>query len=370
MRILYDHQVFSLQNAGGASRYYYELARYFAARADTRLDLVLGFSGTALPFRDLSSSSTRVTLLSTKLPPGLPRYVINELLGNAVAIFRGKFDIYHPTLYRSMPIVRSRKIVVTHHDCVHERFPDLFPNVDRIIRAKRKLFAAADAVICVSESSRRDLVRFYKVDEKKLCVVYHGLSRLQRDPVGAGQFRSGRSKPYVLYVGSRARYKNFEGLLRAFAQCHLQDTVDLVVVGGGPLRATELAAARELGIDRVLDVFPSASDAVLAEAYANAELFVYPSLCEGFGFPPLEAMSLGCPVLVSHSSSLPEVCRDGASYFDPADPDSLARALAGALSLKAANAPVIARGREIAAGFDWHCCGQQTYDVYRTCLQS
>ncbi len=132
----------------------------------------------------------------------------------------------------------------------------------------------------------------------------------------AGHFRSNRSRPYVLYVDSRAPYKNFSGLLRAFARCHLQDTFDLVAVGGGPLLAPELATTHELKIDQSLQVYPVVSDALLAEAYANAELLVYPSLWEGFGVPPLEAMSLGCPVLVSDCSSMPEICRDGASYFD------------------------------------------------------
>ena len=370
MQILYDHQLFSLQNGGGASRYHYELARHLGSIPDIRIELLLGFSGTVFAFRELASEHTSVIHLRSEKPPGASRYLVNELLGNGIAMVRGKVDIYHPTLYRVMPLVRSRKIVVTHHDCAHERFPELFRNADRVIRAKRELFAAADAVICVSESSRRDLLRFYKVEEKKLFVIYHGLSRLARDPAMAEQFRNSRSRPYVLYVGSRAPYKNFEGLVRAFARCQLQDAFDLVAIGGGALLAAETALARELKIDQALHVYPSASDALLAGAYANAELFVYPSLWEGFGFPPLEAMSLGCPALVSNCSSLPEVCRDGASYFDPNDPGSLARSLAEAISPKASNAPVIARGKEIAASFDWRRCGEQTLALYRACLEN
>jgi len=368
LRILYDHQLFSLQNAGGASRYHYELARYLGSVADARVELVLGFSGTAFPFKGLASERISVTQIESKKPPGASRYILNETLGNGLALLRGKFDIYHPTLYRRMPLVRSRRVVVTHHDCVHERFPELFRNPGRVMRAKRNSFAAADAVICVSESSRKDLVKFYGVDEKKLHVIHHGLSKLDRDPAVAERFHGERPRPYVLYVGSRASYKNFGSLLKAFARCKLQETFDLVAVGGGALREGEQVAAQELGIEKALHVYPVGDDALLAEAYAKAELFVYPSLWEGFGFPPLEAMSLGCPVLVSNCSSLPEVCRDGAAYFDPSDPDALARSLAESVSLKSSSSRVIARGKEIAAGYDWRRCGQLTLDLYRACL--
>jgi glycosyltransferase involved in cell wall biosynthesis len=370
LRILYDHQLFSLQNAGGALRYHFELARYIGEMPDTSVRLLLGFSNPVFPFQELASNHISVLQMNGMSTPGLLRYGVNELIGNGIEMIGRKLDIYHPTLYRAMPFVRTRKIVVTHHDCTHERFPNYFRNADRVIHAKRNLYTAADALICGSESSRRDLLRFYEVEESKVCVIPFGLSKLVRDPTSAAHFRSDRSRPYVLYVGSRAPYKNFDGLLRAFARCRLQDTFDLVAMGGGRLLAPELAAARELKIDQSLQVHPVVSDGLLAEAYANAELLVYPSLWEGFGVPPLEAMSLGCPVLVSDCSSMPEICRDGASYFDPYDPDSLAKNLVEAVTLRASRAPIIARGREIAAGYDWRKCVQHTLDLYRACLRN
>jgi glycosyltransferase involved in cell wall biosynthesis len=368
LRVLYDHQLFSLQNAGGALRYHYELARYLGKTPDVSVKLLLGFSNPVFPYQELSSDHVSVMQMKGINAPGLLRYAANELLGNGIEMISRKVDIYHPTLYRAMPLVRSRKIVVTHHDCIHERFPDLFRNAARVIRAKRNLYAAAHAVICGSESSRRDLLQFYNVDESKLCIIQFGLSKLVRDSAAAEHFRNNGSRPYVLYVGSRAPYKNFNALLRGFARCDLQDAFDLVAMGGGALLPSELATARDLKIDRSLQVYSVVSDALLAEAYASAELLVYPSLWEGFGVPPLEAMSLGCPVLVSNRSAMPEICRDGASYFDPNDPDSLAKSLPEALTLRASNAPVIARGREIAAGYDWQKCVDLTLGLYRTCL--
>src|SRR3984885_6367098 len=161
MRILYDHQVFSLQDAGGASRYHFELVRHLQGSDGIELDVLLGLNSSVMPFATLRQSGTRVLARGTQIKPGLARYAMNELFSSLAAPLQGKVDVYHPTLYRTLPWVRRRRVVVTHHDCIHERFPNLFPNAASIIKTKRKLFAQADAIICVSESSRRDLLRFY-----------------------------------------------------------------------------------------------------------------------------------------------------------------------------------------------------------------
>lgn len=304
MRILFDHQVFSLQNAGGASRYYYELTRSLASVSDVHTELWLGINDTVFPFRELSRSHAHVVSLGGFLKRGSWRYLANEMLGNTLAPFAGKLDIYHPTLYRRMPFVRARRIVATHHDCAHERFPNLFPNAKQIIRAKRRLYTEADAIICVSESSRKDLLQFYDVDRAKTRVIHHGLQRLLGSVTAAVNLRAQVPAEYLLFVGSRAAYKNFNNLLRAFRTTGLHKSMLLLAVGGGPLTPEEWALAQELDVTGSLIVFPQMADTLLAEAYAAATLLVYPSRCEGFGFPPLEAMAAGCPALVSNSSCL------------------------------------------------------------------
>src|SRR6201999_3653680 len=183
---------------------------------------------------------------------------------------------------------------------------------------------------CVSQSSRRDLLHFYDVDEDKTHVVHHGFSPLQLDSTRAET--SGESRiPYLLYVGSRSEYKNFQLLLEAFSRSGLDSDYRLMVVGGGEFSAAERARISSLGLAGRINLIPKANDATLADAYRNAALFVYPSLCEGFGFPPLEAMSLNCPVLVFRTSSLPEVCGDAAFYFDHSNPEDLAHAMVSTL---------------------------------------
>jgi glycosyltransferase involved in cell wall biosynthesis len=364
MRIFYDHQVFSLQDAGGVSRYQYELVHNLQASSGVQLVLLMGLNASVMPFLELRSHQTKVFSWKTGIRPGYVRYGINELLSPVVAQRLGSFDIYHAMLYRAIPFVRRRRLVVTHHDCTHERFPQMFHNASFIIQRKRKLFSQADAIICVSESSRRDLLHFYDVDEKKTHVVYHGFSPLPlepsvTDPAGAS------GVPYLLYVGSRAEYKNFPLLLDAFSRSGLDGSYRLMVVGGGEWATEEQATIASLGLAGRITLIPKADETTLARVYRDAALFVYPSLYEGFGFPPLEAMSVGCPVLVHRTSSLPEVCGDAAFYFDASDADELARSLVSTLQ----DAPGLAMKRQLGEQqvklYDWSRTAANTLNVYR-----
>jgi glycosyltransferase involved in cell wall biosynthesis len=363
MRILYDHQVFSLQDAGGASRYHFELVRNLQQLDEAAIEVLMGLNGSVMPFAALQQPRTRVFGRHTAVRPGLARYAVNEVLSAIIAPLRGPVDIYHPTLYRALPWVRRRRVVVTHHDCIHERFPRLFKNAVAIIESKRKLFVQADAIVCVSKSSRNDLHRFYDVAEKKTHVVYHGFSPLPAPGDGPGIM-----EPYLLYVGSRASYKNFDLLLEGFFRSGLAGSYRLLAVGGGEFTATERVRIAALGLTRSVSVVPKAEDATLARAYRNAALFIYPSLYEGFGFPPLEAMSMCCPVLVSRTSSLPEICGDAAFYFDPGDVAELSQSLTAVLADERGLALKRTLGAQQVRLYDWTRSALSTFEVYRSVL--
>ncbi len=368
MRILYDHQVFSLQDAGGASRYHYQLIRNLQTTTDVEIELLMGLNASVMPFAGLEPGRTRISSLATGIKPGTARYVANELLSSVVAPLRGRFDIYHPTLYRALPWVRRRRLVVTHHDCTHERFPQLFPNAAAIVKTKRKLFAQADAILCVSASSQSDLLHFYPVAKKKTHVVLHGFSPLPPPEEGQTAGVPPEAFPYLLYVGSRARYKNFHHLLDAFSHSGLAGDFHLLAVGGGEWTPEEQARIAELRLSRFITLIAKAGEATLARVYRNATLFVYPSLYEGFGFPPLEAMSLGCPVLVNRTSSLPEICGDAAFYFDSAGPEGLARVLVATLADSAGLQAKRRLGTEQVRLYDWGRSARNTLSVYREVL--
>jgi glycosyltransferase involved in cell wall biosynthesis len=367
MRIFYDHQAFSLQDAGGVSRYQYELVRNLQASPNVQFAVLMGLNASVLPFQDLSNIQTRILSWKTGLKPGYLRYAINEMMSGVRALSLERFDIYHVMLYRAIPFVHRRRLVVTHHDCTHERFPNLFHNASFIMQRKRKLFAQADAIICVSQSSRQDLLHFYDVDESKTRVVHHGFSPLQLDSTqaeGTGESRV----PYLLYVGSRAEYKNFLLLIEAFSRSGLSGDYRLMVVGGGDFSAEERARISALGLASRITIIPKADDVTLAHAYRNAALFVYPSLCEGFGFPPLEAMSLNCPVLVFRTSSLPEVCGDAAFYFDASDADELSSALVSTLHDVQGLATKRKLGQQQTRLYDWNRAARETLKIYRALI--
>jgi glycosyltransferase involved in cell wall biosynthesis len=175
--------------------------------------------------------------------------------------------------------------------------------------------------------------------------------------------------PYLLYVGSRRYYKNFKALLQAYAlNQQLSDEFKLVCFGGGRLSLAEKAEIQRLKIkeDRIL--YLEGGDRLLANLYKNAAVFIYPSLYEGFGIPPLEAMSLGCPVVCSNVSSIPEVVGAAGRYFDPNDIEDIGSAIESVVFSENSRTELIVRGSHRAAQFSWRKCAQETYSVYKKLL--
>lgn len=207
------------------------------------------------------------------------------------------------------------------------------------------------------------------IPEDRVSVTYLGYDSLESLLTGesALEFRVrlfGADIPYVLYVGSREGYKNFSGLLRAFSMSpRLREQFQLLCFGGGALCDSELQQIARAGLTgRVRQI--GGSDAVLASCYRHATLFVYPSLYEGFGIPPLEAMSLDCPVACSNTSSIPEVVGDAAACFDPSDPESLLATLEEVLNSGNLRDSLIERGRLRRECFSWRRCAQETLHIY------
>ena len=267
------------------------------------------------------SAPARVSAFKTSRQPGYQRYALNEALTALLAPLRGRYDVYHATYQRALPYVRSGALVVTHHDSTPERYPHLFPDAAAIHARLDKLYARADLILCISEASRQDLLGYHSVAEEKTEVIHHGLSPLPA-AVETPLIDFG-GRPFLLYVGARSSYKNFPLVVNALAR-QKDRAVCLLAMGGGAFTSEETRQIEALGVAGRIRLVPRASDAQLAAAYRAASLLVYPSLYEGFGFPPLEAMQAGCPAIVSRIPALLETCGDAAFYFDPesGDPES------------------------------------------------
>lgn len=366
MRILYDHQAFSLQSYGGITRVFSEIIRYMNEQQDITTDVLLGFSGTRADFGALVSPPGRVIHPGGALfQNGGLNYAANETFSTLLGPLMGRYDIYHSTYYRFLPAIRAKHRIATHHDCVQEMFPHLFPNSRRIIHWKREMFQKADLILCVSAASRTDLLRFYDIPTEKAIVVHNGVSAMVREPHGEAELRAAMSEEFLLYVGARHLYKNFDGLLRAYAASGLQEDYSLLALGGGPPSAGHSALVEELGLAGRVKFVAYASAALLAEAYAFAALLVYPSLYEGFGMPPLEAASLGCVSLVAASPATIEICKDAAFFFEPSIAEDFSGMLQVAITDTAGRAARVERARELLKIYTWEACGRKTLQAYQ-----
>lgn len=364
MKIAYDHQIFELQRYGGISRYFFELA---CRIHEYSTDIVRVISPL---FINEYLSDSNVPVVGIRVPH-IPKIrflcsYFNSIF-SPIAICKYNPEIIHETYY-SVDSVRADHIkrIITIHDMIHELFPDSFTLEDATKSKKATAARRADHIICVSENTRQDLIRFLDVNPAKISVVYHGYELLA-SPSGVRRCEA----PFILYVGSRGGYKNFDRLLQAYAASPLiHDEFNLVTFGGGRLTIREQARIQELGGRRLQVKHFSGGDEVLADLYATARLFVYPSLYEGFGIPPLEAMSVDCPVICSDRSSLPEVVGEGAGYFDPESVDSIVAEMTRALFDSSYRQSLIDKGRCQSLKYSWDRCAQETLNVYRRVIES
>jgi glycosyltransferase involved in cell wall biosynthesis len=245
---------------------------------------------------------------------------------------------------------------------IHELYPEFFHAWDRTRDEKRAAVARADHIVCISEHTRQDLIRLLDVPAEKTTVVHLGFALTHSKIADLAK----PHRPFILFVGARGGYKNFDRLLKAYAERPiLHDSYDLVAFGGGSFSAREQELIRTLGLTERQVRQLGGDDAVLSALYQQASLFVYPSLYEGFGIPPLEAMSLDCPVICSNTSSMPEVVGNAAVQFDPHDVDSIANALEAVITNPTLQADLRRRGRERLHAFSWHRCALETLKVYR-----
>jgi glycosyltransferase involved in cell wall biosynthesis len=268
--------------------------------------------------------------------------------GFAAAMRANGAGLVHRTYYPLFDLLPRRKlrIVETLHDMWDERSDGQLAMNGLKSRIKRRALAHADAIVCVSDSSRREMLSLWPDLAPRTHVIHHGVRPLSAQPRPAG-----RDRPFFLFVGRRGSYKNLPVALAGLAAAALRDH-DLVCFGGGAFTAAEHAAISAAGLaGRVHQL--GGNDDRLAGLYTAATALLYPSAYEGFGLPLLEAMIHDCPVIAAPLTSLPEVGGGAALYADPATPDAWGAAMA-----RLAGEPDLATtlrraGQARAAGFSW-----------------
>jgi glycosyltransferase involved in cell wall biosynthesis len=301
-------------------------------------------------------------------------YSVGEQWRIPRAAARARADLLHEPHY-VLPVLTRCKTVVTIHDCIHLRFPHYLPGRSAFLYAHAMIRLAArkaDRILTVSEASKRDILHFTGVAEDKVVVIHNGLdARFATPPcaeeVDRVQQRFQLTHPFVLYVGNIKPHKNLERLIAAFAAMRTDgpDDLKLVVIGDETSRHPALRqAVHRHRLDKHVRFFGFQPAATLVVFYRLARAFAFPSLYEGFGLPPLEAMANETPVVTSNVSSLPEVAGDAALLVDPYDVEAIADGLRRAVTDDALRADLIARGRRRARDFSWARAAAATRQVY------
>jgi glycosyltransferase involved in cell wall biosynthesis len=302
-----------------------------------------------------------------------PNYSLREQVHVPWVLRRERPDVYHAPHYILPAAVRCRS-VVTIHDCIHLMFPQYLPNRAAYAYARASMWAAArrsHCILTVSEASKRDILHLFNVPPEKVVVVYNAIDEHfsatpSEEHVARVRERYQLDHKFVLYVGNIKPHKNLVRLIEAFSQLRKDhDDLKLLIIGDeiSKLPALRRAVHRHK-LHKHVRFLGYLKDDTLTVLYRLASVFVFPSLYEGFGLPPLEAMASGTPVVTSNLSSLPEVTGEAAVLVDPYDVDSIEAGMRRVLEDPALAEEMRRRGLERAREFSWARSVEKTLKVY------
>ena len=362
-------------NATGLGNYARDVLRILQRRRPEHAYFAYTPRERGLPFELADDGRVRVRTPRGVLGRAVPalwrtRGIVSDLRADGIRLFHG--------LSNELPLGIERAGIasaVTIHDLIFERFPELYPPIDRRIYAAkaRSAVARARVVIAISEQTRRDLVELYGVPDARIRVVYQACHEAFRSPVPDERLRQVRARyqlpeTFLLAVGTIERRKNLLLVLQAMEK--LPD-VPLVAVGRPTPYAEELQQfARARRLSSRVRLLSDVSTPDLAAMYRLATVAVYPSLFEGFGLPIVEALSSGTPVVTTRGGCFAEAGGPGSAYVDPRDPEELRAVLAALLGDPARRAAMREEGLRHAARFSDEAIADGLFDAYEAALRA
>jgi glycosyltransferase involved in cell wall biosynthesis len=316
MKIGFDHTIFLIQKYGGISRYFNEILKNLNRDINIKIccpihlnDLLDSSDKKVFQLKKINS----IPKFSTKMINKFNFYINNIIFNN------WKPNIIHKTYFNNYDYKFTKaKIVINVWDLSHEIYHDMY-NKPKNWRPKQSSLKKVDHVICSSKKTQADLIKFYNFDYKKTSIVYQSAPNLKTN------FQIKDKKDNILlFVGSRLKYKNFEKLLQAFSlKKEILEDFKLVCFGSEKINLKEKFLINKYNLNEKNIQFDFGNDQKLLNYYLNATALIYPSKNEGFGFPPLEAMSYGCPVISSNNSAIIEATGLKKFTFNPEDANEM-----------------------------------------------
>ena len=278
-------------------------------------------------------------------------------------------NLYWATHY-NVPLLYQGKMLVTVYDLFHLAMPDLVGGLHKRLYAKIMFGAVrrrAAAIMTISQFTKDELIRVTGEGAQPIYPIHLGVADAWFHIPPSVKPYQGK---YILYVGNVKPHKNLNALVKSFGSICDKIPHDLIIVGKkeGFITGDEIVAKEAGRLGGRVQFTGYVDDERLRQYFAHADALVFPSLYEGFGLPPLEAMAAGCPVLVSTAASLPEICGDAAVYCDPHRPEDIASKLLGLLMNEELQEELRRKGYEQARTFTWERCVSQTCDVIRGLL--
>jgi glycosyltransferase involved in cell wall biosynthesis len=297
-------------------------------------------------------------------------YKLTEFIPINHSLFIGPVDLIHFPNHYSLPISKKTKSIATIHDLSFILNPEFYPDYiyTPLIKETKKTLNRVDKIITISANTKKDIIEIYEVEPERIAVIYNGAEFINLDvDSNLASNKYNLDGPYILSVSTVQPRKNFIRLMKAYKIAKERGLSHKLVIAGrfGWLYEDILEKRTELSLDDDVIFTGMVSDEMLASLYKGADIFIYPSLYEGFGLPPLEASFYGVPVISSNTSSMPEVMGDGALYIDPISSEDIASTfeqLAGDDEIKS---QLIKKGYENLKRFSWEKCARETLELYK-----
>ncbi|MFT5251364.1 MAG: glycosyltransferase involved in cell wall biosynthesis [Flavobacteriales bacterium] len=370
MKILLDPQIYDQQQYGGISRYYTEL---FSILSQKNIKVIIPFYSTTNVYYGqsvlVSFQQKLYSLYLRFLIKFRIRYKEDTIARNKKylikTIISQQYDLFIPTYYNPYFVkdIGSKPFVLTVYDMIHELFPEYFKNDSlNVVENKMYLMEKATRIIAVSENTKQDIIKIYPhIDNAKIDVVYHGCSI----KITGDKEIEFLPENYILFVGTRANYKNFNYLVTSIAEIFKNNPdLYLICAGGGEFEKEENELISSLKIENQI-IQRSFEEDELGFFYKKAQCFVFPSKYEGFGIPVLESMACGCPVVLANHSAFPEVAGNAGVYFELNNSKDLKNKIEMLVQNKSLRDEYSQKGLIQVEKFSWQKAAEECLAVYK-----